>query len=192
MAPQPIPKIPGYEFFSAGRGRGKGVAIFLKQHMLKDLIKVEEREERFGQCLKLSFSGFDVITIYRNQICKNPQFNRQFLNMLTNFIDMGWIGSGDKKTIVTGDFNLEYWTNPPSILAQSMDQLGFSQIVKTPTTVHGNCIDHVYVPKDETEVDHKVYYPHYANHEAILVILKGWKTTMTRSQRRRILKRKTK
>ena len=110
--------------------------------------------------------------------------------MLVNFIDMGWIGSEEKRTIVTGDFNLEFWTDTPSMLALTMEQLGFSQIVKTPTTVHGNCIDHIYVPEYETDVEYKIYYPYYANHEAILVILKGWKKGMTRSQIKRQLKRK--
>ena len=187
---RPIPKIPGYELFSAGRGRGKGVAIFLKKHMLKDLEKVEKREESFAQCLKLSFPTFDVITVYRNQICKRPHYNKQFLDMLDSLIDMGWVGSGDKRTVVTGDFNLECWTTPPSLLTMSMGQWGLSQIVREPTTVHGNCIDHVYVPKIETEVEYKIYYPYYANHEAILVTLKGWKKKMTRSQTRRVLKRK--
>ena len=76
------------------------------------------------------------------------------------------------------------------VLAQNMEQMGLSQIVKTPTTVHGNCIDHVYLTKGETEVDHKIYYPYYTNHEAIVVILKGWKRNITRSRIRKELKRK--
>ena len=189
---RPIPKIPGYEFFSAGRGRGKGVAIFLRNHMLKYLIKVEEIDKSFAQCLKLSFPTFDVITVYRNQICNKPHINNQFLQMLVTFIDRGYIltGGKGKRTIVTGDFNFEFWTSPRSPLAMSIEQLGLSQIVKTPTTVHGKCIDHIYVPVDETEVEYKVYRPYYANHEAILVILQGWKTKYTRSKIRKILKRK--
>ena len=184
---QPIPRIQGYEFYRAGGGQGKGVALFLKKHMTKYLIGVEERVESFAQFLKASFQTFDVITVYRNQICKKPHINQQFLDMLRHFRETGWICK-DKKTIVTGDFNFEFWTNPPSMLALSM--VGFKQIVQTPTTIHGNCIDHVYVPEDEAEVDYKIYRPYYANHEAILVILKGWKTSMTRSQMRRILKRR--
>ena len=186
LARQAIPKIPGYEFLSAGGGRGQGVAIFLKRHMRHYLDQVDMREESFSQCLKLSFQNFDVITVYRNQVCKQSHINKQFLDMLMNFIDK------KKRTIVTGDFNLEYWTDIPSTLALTMGQLGFSQIVKTPTTVGGNCIDHVYVPRDEYDTYYKMYYPSYANHEAIQVILKGWKTKMTRSQIKRRIKRKGK
>ena len=181
---KPFPKIPGYDLISAGRGRGKGVAIFLRRHMLDDLIDIEERVENFAQCLKLSFPTFDVITVYRNQICKKAHYSQLFLNMLGGLID------SDKRTIVTGDFNFEFWKRPPSVLAQNMEQMGLSQIVKTPTTVHGNCIDHVYLTKGETEVDHKIYYPYYTNHEAIVVILKGWKRNITRSRIRKELKRK--
>jgi len=160
------------------------VAIFLRRHMLDDLIDIEERVENFAQCLKLSFPTFDVITVYRNQICKKAHYSQLFLNMLGGLID------SDKRTIVTGDFNFEFWKRPPSVLAQNMEQMGLSQIVKTPTTVHGNCIDHVYLTKGETEVDHKIYYPYYTNHEAIVVILKGWKRNITRSRIRKELKRK--
>ena len=182
----PIPAIPGYQYYSSGHGPKRGVAVFIKNILHACLENVIQRDEQFAQFLLLSFSAFNVITVYRTHLCKRAHFEKQFIESLFHLID------GDKPTIINGDFNFEYWDEQETLLTHSLKYAGFIQIVSEPTTVRGNCIDHFYLPRNEANFDYKLYYPYYADHEAIMVMIKGWKQKPTRTQIRKQLKRENK
>ena len=180
----PTPNIRGYSYYSAGRGPHRGVGIFIKDFLKKYLINETGRDEKFGQFLKLSFLSFNIITVYRTHLCQRANYGKLFINTLFNLIN------DNKPTIISGDFNYDYLNDKTGLLAHELRQAGFSQIVKEPTTVRGNCIDHLYLPSNESNFEYKLYYPYYADHEAIRVMIKGWKDPPTRSSMRRQLKRK--
>lgn len=179
-----VPKIPGYHYFSTGHGPNRGVGVFVKNFVLKNenFEGVIERNEEFAQFLVLSFSSFNVITVYRTHLCKRPQFEKQFINTLFDLIDK------DKQTIINGDFNFDYWDEQDRLLTHRLRHAGFIQIVQEPTTVRGKCIDHFYLPSSVSNFDYKLYYPYYADHEAIMVMVEGWKKRPTRTQIRRQMK----
>ena len=58
-------ELEGYTFFSAGGGKNKGVAIYVKDGM-KNNVKEPPRtvDHEFFQGLKLSCGQFDLITVY--------------------------------------------------------------------------------------------------------------------------------
>ena len=124
-----------------------------------------------------------MITVYRTHLSKKPQYEKKFLTALFEIIDVS------KRTIINGDFNFDFWDEQERLVTRTLRQTGFIQIVKEPTTVRGNCIDHFYLPSNESNFDYKLYYPYYADHEAIMVIVKDWTKGPTRSQKKRQLKK---
>ena len=82
----------------------------------------------------------------------------------------------NKPTIINGDFNFDYWKEKDNLVRRALERSGFKQLVTLPTSVRGKCIDHVYINKEITQCMYedgfKLYYPYYADHEAVCVILK--------------------
>ena len=58
--------LDGYSFRSAGGGKNKGVAIYVKNGMEKE-VKEQPKciHDEFFQGMKLSCTNFDLITVYR-------------------------------------------------------------------------------------------------------------------------------
>ena len=183
-----VPKIPGYHYYSSGHGPNRGVGVFVKNFVLKNenFEAAIERNEKFAQFLVLSFSSFNVITVYRTHQCKGKQFEEQFIHTLLDLIDK------NKQTIINGDFNFDYWDEQDRSLKDRLRHAGFIQIVQEPTTVRGKCIDHFYISSSESNFHYKLYYPYYADHEAIMVMVEGRKKRPTRTQIRRQMKVKNK
>ena len=58
-------EIEGYMYINAGAGRNKGVAIYIRDGMKKDIREAhQEFDNKFCQVLKLSCGAFDVINVY--------------------------------------------------------------------------------------------------------------------------------
>ena len=74
-------------------------------------------------------------------------------------------------TIICGDFNFDYWKDQNNTLSINLAKIGFKHIVKEPTTLHGNCIDHVHL-NNGIDFEYQLYYPYYTDHEAVCVMLK--------------------
>ena len=74
--------------------------------------------------------------------------------------------------LICGDFNLDYRANRRNLVSTRLEAMGFQQLIKVPTTIHGSCLDHVYVKMINVVNKHKLYYPYYTDHEAICVMLK--------------------
>ena len=178
------PFIPGFHYYSTGYGQNRGVAIFIKDYLYTSVDHVMVKDEEYAQFLVLSFKTFNLISVYRTHLCKKPHYEQMFLTMLFSLIDI------NKQTIINGDFNINLLDEKEKLFTTRMQQLGFTQIIKEPTTVRGNCIDHFYMPSNESNYDCKLYYPYYGDHEAIIVIVKGWGKIPTRSQIKRQLKKK--
>ena len=178
------PFIPGYHYYSTGCGRNRGVAIFIKDFLYTSVENVIVKDMDYAQFMMLCFKTFNLISVYRTHLCKIPLYEEMFLKMLFSLIDP------NKQTIINGDFNIDLLDEKEKLITTRMQQLGFTQIIKEPTTVRGNCIDHFYMPSNESNYDCKLYYPYYGDHEAIIVIVKGWGRIPTRSQIKRQLKKR--
>ena len=99
----------------------------------------------------------------------NPEYNvklGEFVHMLKSAIDDG------KDTIICGDFNYDYWKQPKNVISIMLKEDGFQQIVKEATTIHGKCIDHVYVRSSKLGIRYELHYPHYSDHECVCFMLK--------------------
>ena len=165
---QQEPEIPGYKRvmpLNIKQGRGRGLAAFINTRLSDKYYGAEGIDETFGQYLKLSFVGYDVITVYRTQECQTNSANQQFVQVLRGLVDL------EKPTIITGDLNFDYWKEENHPVRTSLENVGFTQVVRDPTTVRGNCIDHVYVSHTTEKDYYQLYYPYYADHEAVRVIL---------------------
>ena len=57
-------ELEGYTYIDAGAGRNKGVAIYIKDGMKKDVKETLPFENQFCQVLKLSCGAFDLINVY--------------------------------------------------------------------------------------------------------------------------------
>lgn len=168
---QPLPHIPGYVCqMPSGifQGRGRGVAAFIKEDLMKNFLGGTPINKTYGQYLKLSFRYYDVITVYRTQDCTTMNDNQQFVRLLQELI------TGNKPTIINGDFNFDYWKEKDNLVRVTLEAQGFKQLVREPTTYRGNCIDHVYIKDESVECKYvKLYYPYYTDHEAVRVIVQS-------------------
>ena len=94
--------------------------------------------------------------------------NQQFVRLLQELI------TGNKPTIINGDFNFDYWKEKDNLVRVTLEALGFTQLVREPTTYRGNCIDHVYIKDESVACKYvKLYYPYYTDHEAVRVIVQS-------------------
>ena len=58
-------ELEGYTYINAGAGKNKGVAIYIKDGMKKDVKEPPKKfENQFCQVLKLSCGAFDLINVY--------------------------------------------------------------------------------------------------------------------------------
>ena len=98
------------------------------------------------------------------------QFKR-FTGALLNLVDR------EKQTIICGDFNFDGIDGKDrNVLIEKLNGVGsstislrkFKQIVKEPTTFRGYCIDHIYT---NAQVNYKLHYPYYSDHEALCIML---------------------
>ena len=99
----------------------------------------------------------------------NPEYNvnlREFVYMLKSAID------DVQDTIICGDFNYDFWGQPKNMVSIMLKAEGFQQVVKEATTIHGKCIDHVYVRSSKLGIRYQLHYPHYSDHECVCFMLK--------------------
>ena len=82
--------------------------------------------------------------------------------------------SPDRVTVITGDFNICLDRKPNNSITQFLSQMGFQQLVRSPTHVAGGRIDHTYLrdPKAQLESYNLTQYcPYYSDHDALCLTL---------------------
>ena len=167
------PTIPEYSCIMSTtieQKRGKGLVAFIKNSMMNNFDESSAINDRVGQFLRLSFHQYDIINVYKTQQCRTITDHEHFIDLLDTLVEV------QKPTIITGDFNFDYWKEKDNLLGQTLTKSGFKQLVTLPTTVLGNCIDHVYINEEMFDNVYEngfdLYYPYYTDHEAVRVILK--------------------
>ena len=167
MANNSAPRLPGYQSYLAGRGRGRGVAAYVKLGLVKSLQKIQPLlEEEFAQVLKLYFIDLHLIIVYRSPNSSHAHCIPHLAQLFTKYVNPS------VPTVICGDFNFD--TLKPSnhpLYKCLTTKLGFLQIVKQPTSIHGHCIDHAYI-RGKISTRYKLHYPYYSDHEAVCIMLK--------------------
>ena len=127
-----------------------------------------------AQCLKLKFKSYDVVTVYKTQDYKTRADYQKLLTILQNLIDL------NRVTVITGDFNFDYFKDKDNVVKVYLEGLGFEQLVKEPTSIRGNCIDHLYITDKLIHGKCELYYPYYTDHEAVRVTIKPKQVNVNR------------
>ena len=109
------PHLPKYICFSANKGRGAGVAIYIREKF-KLLSGAHIWAEEAYQAVKLQLDKFDVIAIYRSPNIKGLE---SFIDFVKNIID------DSRPTIICGDMNINLIENRNSKFTKTMSSLGF-------------------------------------------------------------------
>ena len=163
-----LPCIPGYTFYFAGEGKGKGVAAFIKSHLVqkKRLLKVKRvGNQDLYQGQILYFEDMHLLNIYRPPNSTSARHLDQFVQALKDNIDP------KQQVVICGDFNFNILREPKHRIAVVLKDLGFQQIVRQPTTIYGSCLDHVYLRSTFLH-KYSLYYPYYTDHECVCLMLK--------------------
>lgn len=105
----------------------------------------------------------NIVTIYRPPSISPALFNEQFNHLLS-------LLQRDVLTVILGDFNFDLVESPNHDIVQYMNQLGFYQFVKKPTTDYGSILDHVYVNRSD-RVSVKIVDTYYSDHDLVSVSL---------------------
>ena len=89
--------------------------------------------KQFYQMTKLSSEDYYVINIYRSESADTKMFIKDLLNLLTN-----------DSTVIVGDFNLCFLNQRNHPIFDTLERMGFCQLVQSPTHLKGRMIDLVF------------------------------------------------
>ena len=113
-----------------------------------------------------------VIAVYRSPSNNSNEDRKEFIKLLSD------LQHTSKTVVVCGDMNISYNPGQPTsnVLSFNMDKQGFRQLLRYPTHIKGNILDHVYVRVPESAgpitPSCTLYNPYYSDHDAPLLILK--------------------
>ena len=154
--------LPSYSVHNLSVGKGKGITTFFKPEIFKpdsDYITSKMQISKFNS------ADLDVINIYRSDRGNPNELIGKLLSMI----------SGDKTTIITGDFNICYLRIPKNQISKRLCEENFQQLVREPSHIMGGHIDHVYWRNRNNhweDPDLKRYSPYYSDHDELCVTLK--------------------
>ena len=137
-------------------GKGKGIASLTKRPQ-----KTTNYHGEGYSILHLDTDGLNIIFVYFSKDANSSEYIKDIAKL---------IGSCVSPTIIMGDVNINYsHDNHP--FEKFMISTGFTQVVKDPTHLEGNTIDHIYInkPMEAMRINvfqHPVYY---SDHDKIIV-----------------------
>ena len=152
--------LEGYTKAFINIDNGKGIATYYDDTKI-DLVK-EVRRDKF-QIIKLKNNAMDILNIYRSQTGNCVEL----LEVLITLIEP------NRRTIITGDFNICFVENFSNRFIQGLLSMEFAQLVHEPTHIRGRHIDQVFYFDQNNSLDPVIdrYSPYYSDHDAILVTL---------------------
>ena len=154
---QPSLHIDGFALHLNSTGPGKGLATYYRPD--KFLHHTDFNSDNM-QITMLNSAQIDVICVYKSND------NNALLQNLLHFINPL------KTTLVCGDFNICLAENPHNHVSQSLQQLGFSQLIQEATHFEGGHLDHAYFHNNADLTAHpSLYSPYYTarDHDALLL-----------------------
>jgi CRISPR/Cas system-associated endoribonuclease Cas2 len=149
--------INGYKAHYNSIGPGKGLALYYKSEIFKPGLEIKEVRMQIS---KLESKELDVIIVYRSE-----QGNlTDLVEHMKKLINIG------VNTVVTGDFNICYFSNRNNKITKYLENEGFSQLMNEPTHTKGRHLDHLYFRPGKNPVGIPSIYrysPYYSDHDAI-------------------------
>ena len=112
----------------------------------------------------LTYGAFDLISVYRYADSSSLEaFTREVSDCLNL----------NKTVIVLGDMNVDLKKHPMNKLTKSLTDIGFQQIVLSPTHIMGGILDHVYAYcKTSAKCTlFKIHPLYYSDHDAVSFFL---------------------
>ena len=155
-------QIPGFSCKTASKGRGAGVAIYVKNiHAKSSQVPVSIMTNEL-QAVRVSLSSVDILAVYRSPTSEI----KISVDVITNGI------KESRSTFICGDFNAHIGFNHSNPITSTLSSRGFQQIVKQPTHLQGNLLDHVYVNFQQGHWYRQfLHSPYYSDHDAICTII---------------------
>ena len=134
----------------------KGVALFT-------VIKpetVEKLSSDVASIIIASYASFDLILVYRFSENSNVF---KFTEEIVKLVNL------TKTVIVCGDININLTQFPQNKFSNALFNLGFLQLVNSPTHIQGGIIDHVYFYSPNMSICslYKIYPVYYSDHDAL-------------------------
>ena len=140
--------------------RSKGIAFYSKVKP----IQVQRLVSANGSIIHASYEAFDLISVYRYADSSSLEaFTREVSDCLNL----------NKTVIVLGDMNVDLKKHPMNNLTKSLTDIGFQQIVLSPTHIMGGILDHVYAYcKTSAKCTLcKIHPLYYSDHDAVSFFL---------------------
>ena len=154
-------EIPNYKLHLNSNGRGKGLAIYFKENIATHKIDVTKESIQLSL---FSCENIDLVVIYRS---KNGSY--EFLaQMIETLLDK------ERPILVIGDFNFCYLEHFSNLTQKYLDRNEFKQLVKKPTHIEGNLIDHAHVRDTRGIYQYSVVLQskYYTDHKGISLLIK--------------------
>ena len=155
-------EIPNYELHLNSNGRGKGLAIYFHKELSRHH-EIDIKQENF-QISMFSCCNIDVIVIYRSRNGSHDD--------ITAILDT--LIKRETPILILGDLNFCFLEHSSNSTRRFLNQNHFQQLVKEPTHIEGNLLDHAYVLDSRgvnkyTAVLHSKYY---TDHRGVGIMVK--------------------
>lgn len=143
-------------------GHSKGIALFTRMRP----ITVENFQSVHCSIIKASFSQLDLLNVYRFSADTGIQ---EFTEEVIKLLDKS------RTQIIVGDMNINLLQSPWNPFTDSLEQIGFQQMVTRPTHVLGGLIDHVYFYSPDADASctiHKYHTVFWSDHTCQSIIVR--------------------
>ena len=154
----------GFKGFFCCQGRGKGLAIFVREEIYSKECTASSFVSPTLQLLKLTLPTIDVVNVYRSKGEPLDQLRRHLESVLVPV----------RPLLVLGDFNFCF-KKERNCLSKWLDGLGFDQLVPRATHICGGLLDQAYLFTPEASgnmaVEVAQYDNYFSDHDTIAVIL---------------------
>ena len=76
----------------------------------------------------------------------------------------------DQLTHIVGDFNIDFGSQKDHRVVKMLHEMGFTQLVKHPTHMKGNILDHFYTNSCSHDVSLHQESPYFSDHDILFVM----------------------
>ena len=153
--------LKGYFSSLNSSGRGKGIATYYKH----ESVSASHISVDGFSISKIEYEKLVVIGVYRSA----DGDVKNLLNELQGLVDT------DKTTLIGGDMNICILKQRKNVLTQTLEDMGFKQLVTQATHVDGGGIDHVYV-REGKKLKHSLsieyFAKYYTDHDGICLTIR--------------------
>jgi hypothetical protein len=157
--PLPDLKLPGFNLHHCSVGRGKGVAVFIKETIQHEEVFLENSLSY--QSVGIQTQGMKVVTGYRSQECNLTLFKQSLLNQVCL----------NGKILILGDFNIDINSPMYGQAFKEFEESGFKQMIDYPTHEAGHILDLAFINFPSSNCQWFHHQPYYSDHDALCVLL---------------------